>query len=359
MRERKDMSTKLERQQRQREYHLLRNQVQELREKVEPIKHSRRMDRLSAEKAKLQNFLERSGEKLVPIKTPGFVYTCGNPGCEGECGCTDYRISTSSLPIKPFPKCSHEHTHPFHSNCGSGLCHAEGCICAMCFIECLSCRCHHCRNGIYENCIFLEKNKSPIKTELPHSNAQALQDARARKALDDYKSSLQRLAAMTPIHEEDLYGLHLRLEDSDDGVIQHLYNCGCENCQNEEPIKSKQSLCKCGKLADVRMNSDEWQCGDCAGESFAQLVRASIPAVSEPIKPTIRECECGNEALSQYETCLACHVGVGRRNQETPLEIAPAVSNPITHQFPTPSPTEHLNGECGNPEGCDYCISVG
>lgn len=266
------MSTKLER---QREYHLLRSQVQELREKVEPIKHSRRMSRLIAEKEKLQNFLEHHDDSGQPIKS-NLTYTCGSPGgfcycgdcpaakrlarfapinptkvshlenfcCEGElCECANYRTSPNSLPIKastPVTTGFRNWTHPYSEDCDCNFCHPENCECEMCNARRSSCGCLECIQGHGAECTYLSANL-PIKTE--------------------------------------------------------------------QPIKDPNH-CQCGEFANVFMR-DGWCCGKCA------LARMSPTPI----------------------------------NKES-VAIVPAVVEPI-------NTTEHLNGECGNSDGCDYCISVG
>jgi hypothetical protein len=80
---------------RQKEYMDLRMKVQELREKVEPIKHTKRMERLLAEADKLTNFLDRNDEYKQP-NNPGKVthqsvtphIKASDPSThEKDCGC--------------------------------------------------------------------------------------------------------------------------------------------------------------------------------------------------------------------------------------------------------------------------------
>ena len=80
---------------RQKEYMDLRTKVQGLREKVEPIKHECRMNRLMAEADKLTHFLERNApDKLSePIKKFD-----GPPG-------RDYRSLDDNHPINRTEEC--------------------------------------------------------------------------------------------------------------------------------------------------------------------------------------------------------------------------------------------------------------
>lgn len=82
-----------EQQARQKEYVDLRTKVQGLREKVEPIKHERRMNRLMAEADKLTHFLERNApdklpEPINPVTPLRKSVVC--PGCCGNFGKQTY-----------------------------------------------------------------------------------------------------------------------------------------------------------------------------------------------------------------------------------------------------------------------------